>query len=69
MDSFSDISICRLCKGSELVNVVDLGVQYIASRFPRAGYAKIPKIPPSLCMSKHFWLIQLRQSSLPHSYI
>lgn len=64
MDSFSDISICRLCKGSELVNVVDLGVQYIASRFPRVGDVETPKIPLILCMCKDCWLIQLRQSTV-----
>lgn len=60
----SFITTCRLCKGTDLKDVVDLGEQFIASRFPKPGDPPTPKSPLILCMCQTCWLLQLRQSTI-----
>jgi hypothetical protein len=64
MNPVKAIQSCRLCKGSDLQDVIDLGQQYLASRFPRPGDPDTPKASLTLCMCSTCYLIQLRQEIL-----
>jgi GDP-mannose 4,6-dehydratase len=55
------ITECRVCKNSQLKDVVHLGEQYITSRFPVYGDFSIPKINIDLCLCENCCLVQLKQ--------
>lgn len=63
MNIVSLLTNCRICKSSELVNVIDLGEQTITSRFPIFGDFSTPKTSIVLCMCKKCSLIQLRETT------
>lgn len=51
---------CRICKFSDLQDVIDLGYQTITSRFPRYGDTTTPKTSICLCQCMICGLVQLR---------
>lgn len=59
----SDITKCRLCKGESLTRVIDLGEQYITSRFPVHGDWSTPKIKISLSFCESCALLQTSQTT------
>ncbi len=63
----SQLSIfnCRICGSESLTNVIDLGEQYITSRFPKIGDTTTPKTHITLCLCSDCHLLQLRQSTDP----
>lgn len=63
MSIVSNISECRLCKNSDLINVISLGEQYITSRFPIYGDFSTPKTPIDLCRCNECGLLQLLQTT------
>jgi NDP-4-keto-2,6-dideoxyhexose 3-C-methyltransferase len=54
---------CRLCKSVGLTQVIDLGEQYITSRFPKYGDWSTPKIAISLSQCNDCFLIQTSQTT------
>jgi GDP-D-mannose dehydratase len=54
---------CRICKNTELIDVIDLNEQFITSRFPNYGDNSTPKTPILLCLCKECSLVQLRYST------
>jgi NDP-4-keto-2,6-dideoxyhexose 3-C-methyltransferase len=54
---------CRLCKSVALTQVIDLGEQYITSRFPNYGDWSTPKIAISLSQCNDCFLIQTSQTT------
>jgi NDP-4-keto-2,6-dideoxyhexose 3-C-methyltransferase len=61
--SISTCDQCRICHSTNLVDVVDLGSQYLASRFPRAHEkTDVPVCPVVLSMCKECTLVQLKHS-------
>jgi len=60
MDSITN---CRICKSSDLQDVISLGEQYITSRFPKYGDFSTPKTPIDLCVCARCRLLQLRQTT------
>lgn len=59
----SYISNCRICNSVELEDVIELGNQYITSRFPNYGDWTTPQIPITLCKCKECNLVQLKQTT------
>lgn len=59
----SNIEFCRLCKNSNLQDVIDLGEQYITSRFPAYDDWSTPKTQITLCLCLDCHLLQLKQST------
>lgn len=57
------IDNCRICKAKNLENVIDLGEQYITSRFPEKNDFSTPKCPIVLCLCQQCGLLQLRQTT------
>lgn len=57
---FQDVTGCRLCGGSALDQVVDLGAQALGSIFPRAHESDPPKAPLVLVRCMGCGLVQLR---------
>jgi GDP-D-mannose dehydratase len=60
----SVIEYCRLCRQSNLQDVIDLGEQYITSRFPVYGDWSTPKTKITLCLCMDCELLQLKQSTM-----
>lgn len=60
---YSYCESCRICKNTELIDVIDLGEQFITSRFPNYGDNSTPKTPILLCLCKECSLVQLRHST------
>ena len=54
---------CRICKSTQLENVISLGEQVITSRFPIYGDFSTPKTPITLCMCQECGLIQLLETT------
>ena len=54
---------CRLCKSVALTQVIDLGEQYITSRFPKYGDWSTPKIAISLSQCNNCFLLQTSQTT------
>jgi NDP-4-keto-2,6-dideoxyhexose 3-C-methyltransferase len=54
---------CRICQGTELDEVVDLGNQVITSRFPKVGDTSTPSGLICLIMCKGCRLVQLRDTT------
>jgi GDP-mannose 4,6-dehydratase len=63
MTFVSYLESCRICKSSELCDVISLGQQYITSRFPVYGDFSTPKTSIVLCMCQECGLIQLRETT------
>jgi hypothetical protein len=54
---------CRICNSTNLVDVVDLGNQYLASRFPKDNERQdVPFCPVVLSMCKDCTLVQLKHT-------
>ena len=64
------LSNCRICKSSNLTEVVNLGNQYLASRFPYAHEIHdVPVAPVVLVMCEDCSLVQLKNTiSHPDMY-
>ena len=62
---FTELSGCRICGGDRLDDVFDLGVQALASRFPRPGEAEPPAVPLVLVCCADCGLVQLKHSVRP----
>lgn len=58
-----NISSCRLCKNNQLKDVIDLGEQYITSRFPVYNDWTTPKTRITLCLCPSCELLQLKQTT------
>lgn len=56
---------CRICGSRLLDDVIDLGDQYISSRFPTKGDYSTPQSPLVLCLCRQCGLLQLRQTTPP----
>ena len=57
----NELSQCRICKSKDLIEVVNLGEQYLASRFPYENEkGKVPKSPVVLVMCIKCSLVQLK---------
>ena len=63
MSIVSNITNCRICNSSQLVNVISLGEQQITSRFPVYGDYSTPKTPIDLCLCGECGLLQLLQTT------
>jgi NDP-4-keto-2,6-dideoxyhexose 3-C-methyltransferase len=63
--AYKKISACRICGNSDLQLVLDLGVQALASRFPREGEADPPQAPLILVRCTDCRLVQLLHSVAP----
>jgi hypothetical protein len=59
---YREIAKCRLCNGSRLVNLLDLGIQALTGIFPRAPDEEIPSGPLRLCKCEDCDLVQLREN-------
>ena len=66
----SILTECRICNSSNLIEVVNLGNQYLASRFPfRNEINDVPIAPVILVMCKNCSLVQLKNTiSQPDMY-
>lgn len=53
---------CRICKSERLIDVIDLGEQYITSRFPNYKDFSTPKTKIVLCICEECYLLQMRFS-------
>ena len=53
---------CRLCKTQNTVDVIDLGNQFITSRFPVYGDITTPSTPVCLILCSDCGLVQLKES-------
>ncbi len=60
---FNYCDSCRICKDSNLIDIMDLKEQIITSRFPEFGDYSTPKTPIVLCLCKVCSLVQLRYST------
>lgn len=54
---------CRICKNTELIDVINLGQQVITSRFPLYGDFSTPSTPIVLCLCTNCSLVQLKYST------
>lgn len=54
---------CRICKSSDLENIIFLGSQYITSRFPVYGDFTTPKTDITLCICNDCYLLQLSNTT------
>jgi hypothetical protein len=56
------IHSCRICKSKQMYTVVDLGYQYLTSRFPKLNDPNTPIAPMVLTKCTNCGLVQLRDS-------
>jgi hypothetical protein len=61
----STIQTCRICKNSNLDDVIDLGEQIITSRFPVYGDYSTPKTNITLSLCNDCGLVQLKETTSP----
>lgn len=54
---------CRICKNSEIIDVINIGNQIITSRFPLYGDFSTPTTPIVLSLCKNCSLVQLKYST------
>jgi GDP-D-mannose dehydratase len=54
---------CRICKNSDIIDVIDLGEQIITSRFPLYGDFSTPSTPIVLSLCTKCSLVQLKYST------
>jgi len=59
---YREIVKCRLCDGSRLVNLLDLGIQALTGIFPRTPDEEVPAGPLRLCKCEDCDLVQLREN-------
>ena len=59
---YSEIANCRLCRGTCLVNVLDLGKQALTGVFPKSIEEEVPVGPLQLCKCADCDLVQLRHN-------
>lgn len=59
---YKEITQCRLCDGSRLVNVLDLGKQALTGIFPKSKVEEVPAGPLQLCKCADCDLVQLRHN-------
>ena len=59
---YKEIAQCRLCDGSRLVNVLDLGKQALTGIFPKSKEEEVPAGPLQLCKCADCDLVQLRHN-------
>src|SRR5438046_6732545 len=59
---YREIAKCRLCAGSRLVNLLDLGIQALTGIFPRTLDEEVPAGPLRLCKCEDCDLVQLREN-------
>lgn len=64
-DCFHEINGCRICQRTELVPVMDLGVQALTGRFPQRDEDDPPKAPLVLVRCVGCGLVQLRHTVDP----
>ena len=64
MNIIEKITKCRICDSYDLKIVIQLGEQYITSRFPNYGDFSTPKTPIDLCVCKDCRLLQLYQTTI-----
>lgn len=57
---------CRICGSVMLEDVIDLGEQYISSRFPIMGDYSTPRHPIVLCLCHECGLLQQRHTTPPN---
>lgn len=58
--SATEISACRLCRGKQLLPVLDFGVQALSTRFPNVGEPDAPLAPLTLVRCSDCALVQLK---------
>jgi GDP-mannose 4,6-dehydratase len=63
MSCVSYLRECRICKQSNLKDVISLNDQHITSRFPKYGDFSTPKTSIVLCMCTQCGLVQLRETT------
>ena len=54
---------CRICKNSNLIDVINIGNQVITSRFPSYGDFSTPTTPIVLSLCSECSLVQLKYST------
>lgn len=59
---YTEIKDCRLCHGTRLTTVLDLGVQALTGVFPKAQEPDVPGGPLQLCKCEDCDLVQLRHN-------
>jgi hypothetical protein len=59
---YTEIKDCRLCHGTRLTTVLDLGVQALTGVFPKAHEPDVPGGPLQLCKCDDCDLVQLRHN-------
>jgi GDP-mannose 4,6-dehydratase len=64
MNIIENLINCRICDSKNLKIVIQLGEQYITSRFPNYGDFSTPKTPIDLCVCKDCRLLQLYQTTI-----
>lgn len=57
------LNSCRICKLTNMVDVIDLGNQIITSRWPVYGDFSTPSTPVCLCLCKDCGLVQLKETT------
>jgi hypothetical protein len=62
---FSEISKCRICNKTKLINVLSLGNQYLTGVFPKTVSEKITKGPLDMVWCRNCSLLQMKQSYNP----
>lgn len=59
---YTEIRDCRLCQGTRLTTVLDLGVQALTGVFPKPQDGEVPAGPLQLCKCEDCDLVQLRHN-------
>ena len=57
------LNSCRICKHTDLADVIDLKQQVITSRWPVYGDLSTPSTPVCLCLCKNCGLVQLKETT------
>jgi NDP-4-keto-2,6-dideoxyhexose 3-C-methyltransferase len=59
---YKEVADCRLCMGTKLVDVLDLGEQALTGVFPKSSTEFVPSGPLRLCKCETCDLVQLRHN-------
>jgi hypothetical protein len=59
---YKEVTDCRLCRGTNLVDVLDLGEQALTGIFPKSAAEIVPSGPLRLCKCETCHLVQLRHN-------
>ena len=65
MNTVKKIKHCRICKSSDLVEVINLGNQTLTGVFPKSEYDKVISGPLAVCWCKECDLLQLQHRYPP----